>query len=76
MICPNRAWSDREEVGEEILSSYKCRSKLVHGNELAGWSLPAVVEQTRKHLRLALLRVIEDEVLFDARAWGNAGADP
>ena len=46
--------------------SYKRRSELVDGEQLAGWNVYAIAYQTRSDLRAALLKVIEDPAVFDA----------
>jgi hypothetical protein len=53
-------------IKDAMRESYKCRSKLVHGELLAGWNVHAIAYQTRRHLRAALLKVIEDPAVFDA----------
>lgn len=53
-------------IREQLRESYRRRSELVHGEQLAGWSVHAMAYQTRAHLRAALLKVIEDPAVFDA----------
>ncbi len=53
-------------IKEQLRESYKRRSELVHGEQLVGWNVHVIAYQTRQHLRAAMLRVIEDAVVFDA----------
>lgn len=53
-------------IKEQLRESYKRRSELVHGDQLVGWNVHAMAYQTRGHLRAALLKVVEDALVFDA----------
>jgi hypothetical protein len=66
---------ERDALRQELRTSYKCRSEIVHGNQVQKWNLAAMAEQASTLLRSALLRVIEDQTTFDARAWGRKGPD-
>jgi hypothetical protein len=66
---------ERDALRQELRTSYKCRSAIVHGNQVQQWNLAAMAEQARTLLRSALLRIIEDQTMFDARAWGRKGPD-
>ena len=53
-------------IKEQLRESYKRRSELVHGEQVMGWNVHAMAYQTRRHLRAALLKVVEDAAVFDA----------